>query len=516
MESNMITRNLIKITALILTLAITFGGANGAQAEKRVALVVGNSAYQFTSVLANPSNDARAIAAKLEELNFIVIEGFDLDYRGLNLAMREFAIEAKDADLNLFFYAGHGVDINGTNYIVPTDARFADESAPEFEAVPVDRLIRLMQFSAGVSLVFLDACRDNPLGRTLARSMGGGTRSAGVRSGLAEMQIQDPGEGIAIGFATSPGHVALDGEGDNSPFTTALLKFIDAPNMDITEVMSRVTGDVYKSTKQSQRPWLNTSLTGLVILNPVAEPLVAAAPAAAPTTTVAAAPTVNQDLETEKFMLQMARESGDIADYEAYLESFPRGKFAALATNAIKRLEEDEAEIVTAAIAPETPTITRAISIEPTGPLLLQVTPAVATAHSSQLTEEALFMKRAKRKEVQARLNLTGADTGRPDGAFGRKTRIGIQNWQLQSGLLATGFLNAVQLQILTANTEVQYVAYLSAQPAPQPVVAKKVAPKKAAEPSSAQSEEVSSPGEAVDKIITGIGTGLGKLFTSD
>lgn len=513
----MIMRNLIRVAAVVFTLAV----ATVAQAQKRVALVVGNSAYQYTSELANPSNDAAAIAAKLRALDFIVIEGLDLDYRGTHLKMREFAIEAKDADLNLFFYAGHGIDIAGTNYIVPVDAEFADPSAPEFEAVPVDRMIKLMQYSAGVSLVFLDACRDNPLGRSLARSMGGGTRSSGVRAGLAEMQILDPGEGIAIGFATSPGDVALDGEGNNSPFTTALLKFIDAPNMDITEVMSRVTGEVYRSTKERQRPWLNTSLTGPVILNPVAEPAVAAAPATtAPAAVVATAPTVNNDLENEKFMLQMARESGDIADYQAYLDSFPNGKFAALATNAIKRIEAEQAEeeIALAAIEPEaSPTVTRAISIEPTGPLLLTVTPAVATAPSSQQTEEALFMDRAKRKEVQARLNLTGANTGRPDGAFGRKTRLGIQTWQLQSGLLATGFLNAPQLQILTANTEAQYIAYLAAQPAVQPVTAvKKKTPKKEPAATTTESEEVSSPGEAVDKIITGIGTGLGKLFTGD
>ncbi len=160
---------------------------------------------------------------------------------------------AQGSDVALFFYAGHGIAVNGQNYIVPVDAQLADPTAVDFETIPVNMITDQMKFGNGVNLVLLDACRDNPMAAQLS-SVSGATRSLSVSTGLAEMDLQNAGEGLAIAFATSPGAVAEDGSEGNSPFTAALLRHIGAANTDFTEIMSRVTGDVYKNTDQRQRP----------------------------------------------------------------------------------------------------------------------------------------------------------------------------------------------------------------------------------------------------------------------
>ena len=261
----------IIFTAVLALAGMLLSTSAMAALEKRVALIIGNGAYSNAPALANPVEDARAMADKMRAMGFEIVEGYDLDKNGLERTVREFSKTSKDADLSLFFYAGHGIAVANRNYLIPIDARFEDSSALDFEAVPVGLVTKQMQYSRGVSLVFLDACRDNPLAQTLSRSMGSVTRSSGIGSGLAAMKISNPGKGLAIAFATSPGAVAYDGSGRHSPFTGALLKHIGEPNTDITEIMSRVTGEVVKTTNEKQRPWLNTSLTGSVILNRVEE-----------------------------------------------------------------------------------------------------------------------------------------------------------------------------------------------------------------------------------------------------
>ncbi|MDN3719159.1 caspase family protein [Roseibium salinum] len=153
------------------------------------------------------------------------------------------------------------------NLLIPVDAKIEDETSLDFETISVDFILRQMSKDVKVQMVFLDACRDNPLARTLARRMGP-SRSANIGSGLAEIRTEETGgEGSVIAFATSPGDVALDGDGDNSPFTSALIRHIDTPNVSIQTVMTRVTGDVYEETEKRQRPWVNASLIGEVFLN---------------------------------------------------------------------------------------------------------------------------------------------------------------------------------------------------------------------------------------------------------
>jgi len=233
--------------------------AGPASAEKRIALVVGNSAYVKSSVLANPANDAAEMARVLTEAGFEVIAGLDLDKRAFDSKVRDFARALSNADVALFFYAGHALQVGGRNYLVPIDAAMDRERDLDFETVSVDFVLRQMEIDREnkTNLVFLDACRDNPLARNLARSMG--TRSASVSQGLAQVQT---GVGTFISYSTQPGNVALDGAGANSPFTTALVKGLREPGPNLTSVMVDVRKDVLAVTGGKQVPWDHSSLTG--------------------------------------------------------------------------------------------------------------------------------------------------------------------------------------------------------------------------------------------------------------
>jgi hypothetical protein len=233
--------------------------ANDALAAQRVALVVGNGAYKYAGALANPTNDAADIADVLKAHGFNVILGSDLDKRGLETKIRDFARALTDADAAVFFYAGHGLQVDGQNYLVPIDARLDNERDLDFETVRVDFVLRQMELQreTKTNIVFLDACRDNPLARNLARSMG--TRSASIGQGLAQIEA---GVGTFIAFSTQPGNVALDGKGRNSPFAAALTKRIAEAGRNLNAIMIEVRKDVLAATAGKQVPWDHSALTG--------------------------------------------------------------------------------------------------------------------------------------------------------------------------------------------------------------------------------------------------------------
>jgi hypothetical protein len=230
-----------------------------AAAEKRVALVVGNSAYAHANALTNPVNDAGDMAKALTEVGFEVILGLDLSKSAFDGKVREFARALEKADVALFFYAGHGLQASGRNHLVPVDAKLQVERDLDFEAILLDFVLKQMELDreGKTNIVFLDACRDNPLARNLARSMG--TRSAAIGQGLAQVQT---GVGTFIAYSTQPGNVALDGEGRNSPFTAALTKGLSLPDRNLTAVMIEVRKDVLAATAGKQVPWDHSALTG--------------------------------------------------------------------------------------------------------------------------------------------------------------------------------------------------------------------------------------------------------------
>ena len=223
-------------------------------AEKRVALVVGNAAYRSAEPLANPVNDSRAVAEALRRLGFVVVEGTDEDKAGMRTLMRRFSDELQDADASLFFYAGHGLQVQRRNYLVPVDATLESEIDLPFEALEIETVVDLMEQTTPMRLVFLDACRDNPLARRIVRSMGQ-ARSMAVGQGLARMNTR---VGTLIAFATEPDQVALDGDGAHSPFTEALLRHIETPGIEVRQMLSRVRAAVITSTDGQQLP-LDTS-----------------------------------------------------------------------------------------------------------------------------------------------------------------------------------------------------------------------------------------------------------------
>ena len=230
-----------------------------AAAEKRVALVVGNSGYVHANALPNPVNDAGDMAKALAEVGFEVILGLDLSKSGFDGKVRDFARALEKVDVALLFYAGHGLQVSGKNYLVPVDAKLQVERDLDFEAISLDFVLKQMELDRDdkTNIVFLDACRDNPLVRNLARSMG--TRSATIAQGLAQVQA---GVGTFIAYSTQPGNVALDGEGRNSPFTAALVKDLRLPDRNLNAVMIEVRKDVTAATGGKQVPWDLSALTG--------------------------------------------------------------------------------------------------------------------------------------------------------------------------------------------------------------------------------------------------------------
>jgi hypothetical protein len=236
---------------MLIALMATLSPVTAAQSQgKRVALVIGNSAYENTPTLANPKNDADDMAAVLQTLGFEVIKGVDLKKAEMERSIRDFASALVGAEMGLFFYAGHGLQVGGVNYLVPTDAVLTTASALDFEMVRLELIQRTMESETQTNVIMLDACRDNPLSRNLARALG--TRSASIGRGLGQF---DAGVGTLISFSTQPGNVALDGSGRNSPYTGALVKYLATPAEDLTYVLIRVRNDVISSTASRQVPW---------------------------------------------------------------------------------------------------------------------------------------------------------------------------------------------------------------------------------------------------------------------
>jgi uncharacterized caspase-like protein len=227
-------------------------------------VVIGNSAYEHTLQLANPKNDATDMAASLRSHGFQVIEGLDLNKPAFDSRVRNFASLLKGADVGVFFYAGQGLQVAGRNYLVPIDAKADEVATIDLEMVRVDVIQRIMELQTNTNILFLDACRDNPLARNLAQSMG--TRSSDVGHGLAPLES---GVGTLISFSTQPSNVVLDGVGRNSPFAAALVKHLGAPK-DLSAILIDVRNDVMRETKDKQVPWEHSALRGQFRFNPSA------------------------------------------------------------------------------------------------------------------------------------------------------------------------------------------------------------------------------------------------------
>lgn len=328
------------LVTIISLLIFTFNYAT-AHSTARLALVIGNAAYEHVPELANPRNDAEAMAEKLTSLGFEVIKGLDLDLNGMRKTVRNFVNKLDGTDIALFFYAGHGLQVNGQNYMAPIDATLGTYNDLEFEALPINLVLSAMERNTKTNLVFLDACRNNPLAVNLARSMG--TRSASVGRGLAPV---GSGVGTLVSFSTEPGNVALDGTGKNSPYTTALIKHLGTPGEDIGLNMKSVRRDVLKATDGKQVPWEHSSLTGEVVLR--IDDSVASTPDVVINSGVNAGTQKtfgnSQHRQTELVFWNSVKDSTEPEAIEIYLRRYPKGVFSGLAAvrlSALKRRQEN-------------------------------------------------------------------------------------------------------------------------------------------------------------------------------
>src|ERR1700692_1580818 len=258
----------MRIFTVLLSLICMLFTANVARADKRVAFVVGNGTYKNVAQLPNPPIDAKAMAAVLRNVGFAVVEGANLTRDTMTERLLEFGKKAQGADVAVFFYAGHGIAISGTNYLLPVDADIKSEMDVKLgAAINIDLTLDQTMSDAKVKLVFLNACRDNPFAAKIKSNSA--TRSVAVGAGLAEMKS---GEGTLLAFATAPGQPALGGqEGTNSPFTRALIANIAQPGVEIQQAMTKVRAQVNEETNKGQLPWGHTNLIGSVYLNPAAK-----------------------------------------------------------------------------------------------------------------------------------------------------------------------------------------------------------------------------------------------------
>src|SRR5258706_946811 len=251
-----------RFASVFLVLLAVAACTVAARAEKRVALVIGNAAYQHTASLPNPANDADDMAFALKKVGFEVIAVKNVDKRSLEKAMADFGRLAQEADAALVYYAGHGIQHQRLNYLMPVDARLEDEYSVNYELTRIDDVLFALAKARGVKILILDACRNNPLAEVLSSLCI--KRDFIQTQGLA--RIEAP-RGMVVAFATQSDQIAADGAGRNSPFTGALLKEIEAPGIEIATVFRRVAIDVNQATGGRQLPELSISMSGEFYFN---------------------------------------------------------------------------------------------------------------------------------------------------------------------------------------------------------------------------------------------------------
>lgn len=300
----------------LITLTALFVIAPNAAEARKVALVIGNSDYANTSRLANPVNDIKIIAASARQAGFDdVTIAADVSVNDFQKAMRDFRAKADGADVAMVYFAGHGIEAQGKNWLIPTDAQLKSDLDLPYEAINLDRLMESVS-GAQIRMVVLDSCRNNPFGR----SWRSGTRA--VVSGLAGVEADD----VLVIFAAAPGQTAADGTTGNSPFATSLAKRLPQPDLPVQLLGGLIRDDVLAATGGSQRPFVSASITGTPVY---------LVPRATPT----AAPAASGDRSgLEELVWKGALAENNVRGFSAYLAEFPAGKYAGIAGDNISRL----------------------------------------------------------------------------------------------------------------------------------------------------------------------------------
>ncbi len=312
---------MMRIWLIALTALFLFAPTD-AEARK-VALVIGNGDYANTSRLVNPANDIRIIAASARQAGFDdVTIAADLAVNDFQKAMRDFRAKADGAEVAMVYYAGHGIEAQGKNWLIPTDAQLKSDLDLPYEAINLDRLMESVS-GAQIRMVVLDSCRNNPFGR----SWRSGTRA--VVNGLAGVEADD----VLVIFAAAPGQTAADGTSGNSPFATSLAKRLPQPDMPVQLLGGLIRDDVLKATGGSQRPFVSASITGTPVY-------------LVPRTAPASAPASGNRSGLEELLWKGAMAENSVRAFSAYLAEFPAGKYAAQAGDNITRLEKDPGAVI--------------------------------------------------------------------------------------------------------------------------------------------------------------------------
>ncbi|MGE0425020.1 MAG: caspase family protein [Reyranellaceae bacterium] len=493
---------------LVIAVLLGFCAPSWAQKEIRVALVIGNGAYQNAEPLKNPVNDARAMAKVLKDAGFEVIARENVTRRAFVEALYEFSGKVPPGGVGLFYYAGHGLQVRGINHLVPVDAALANERDVKYETIDLnDVLSGLDEARARLSLVILDACRDNPFARRF--------RSGGSR-GLAQA---DAPRGTVIAYATAPGDTAADGDGDNGVYTAELLKAIAQPGLKLEEVFKRTIDGVARVTANKQTPWVSSSFRGDFLFHAAAVNV----PPPAPPPPVASVPAPRPAVDpVEQTAWTTIASSNNPVMFELFLKRFPNGVYADFArakleelkmaavmeekrrsvaieeakaraaaeeakaraaaeeakaraaaeetrrlaaaeeakrkagADAARRATEDEARRVAAAEEAKRKAdaeAKRAADEEAKRQAAAEEARRRAAAEdekkSVENVEAALKLADIDRKRIQAALTAKGFDTLGADGAFGPRTRQMIGNWQRSRSEPPTGYLTATQAALL-------------------------------------------------------------------
>jgi Caspase domain/Lysozyme inhibitor LprI len=397
-----------------------------AAAQDKVALVIGNAAYVNASTLANPRNDARAVAEKLTSIGFEVDLYEDLDGQSFRVALGAFSEKALNAELALVFYAGHGIEMNGQNYLIPIDAKMRSEATAQFEAVPLEQVLSAVREAGKLGMVMLDACRDNPFANTITRK--NGTRA--VSRGLAPVSVEGE-KGLLVSFAAEAGRTADDGDAQHSPYTAALLEVLDKPGLEVGRMFRTVRAKVRETTNDKQVPIEQMQLpdeeiylvSGPVpdVTNDPAEVTKVSPPpqpqedptvvyfAAIKAGTVEALndfiqayPTHPKAEEARKIMASMeddafwevTKAAGTVAAYRRYLLVFPDGNYAVEATDWLT-----EAQLPAVETPPPPPVQT--ISVSPSFDCSYAKTDAeIAICSSNELAQQDHAMLAAYKRAI--------------------------------------------------------------------------------------------------------------------
>ena len=321
-------RNLLRLCPLLLAAALLFG-MEPAFAGNRVALVLANSAYRHAPSLTNPVNDGAVMAKTLKEAGFNSVDfRHDLSAQETRRVLREFADATRSADIAVVYYAGHGIEVEGSNYLIPVDAKLERDTDVYDEALSLDRVLVAVEPAKQLRLVILDACRDNPFGKTMKRTVA----SRGIGRGLAQVEPTSPNTLIA--YSAKAGFTAQDGDGVNSPFTVALSKHLTTPGLDVRRAFGFVRDEVLKSTGNKQEPFVYGSLGGEDV--PLVPVKVTAAATAAP------APNPQADIRRD---YELALQVGNKAAWAAFLAQHPDGFYASLARLQVEKIGAEQAHV---------------------------------------------------------------------------------------------------------------------------------------------------------------------------